>query len=450
MSRRGLIARYGRGTEPRAHDAVAGSAVFGQDVGVDSGAPGLARDVGAAVLGLLAPSLSRHGWLRPSAGSDKDAGISSSAALGSPPIALVDSCFLGHGWPAVLSCLVEVGSRTVQVFVGLVEEGDRDSLAIVESLESASPTALIGRMELHGRAFLAYNALEDPLALSVLLRELVGHPLDVGTSRLVLDGDEVASVIADERFELRAYRQMDVPSRPEVELSIRLDEAGFNHIAAPLALWRRDGHDRVFVREYLPGASDGAALASTSLRGLFADGGEPAAAGGDFSSEAGRLGTTTARMHLASARAFGERPIGERPGSRHIIRRGATIRLHGDYRLDKVARTELGWYIRDFPLRGAGEAGELSYGAPLEDVASLFRSMRELAADVALDRQGQPLGWQVLKVLAIKWLERNERAFLDGYLDQKGIRHLLPRDARDALFAMVGKPDVSGGSVSRS
>ena len=83
-----------------------------------------------------------------------------------------------------------------------------------------------------------------------------------------------------------------------------LDEAGFNHVAAPLVRWAWEGRDLGVVQEPLADRSGGWALALTSLRDFYAAGGSPEAAGGDFGAEARALGTMTARMHLALDRAF--------------------------------------------------------------------------------------------------------------------------------------------------
>ena len=56
-----------------------------------------------------------------------------------------------------------------------------------------------------------------------------------------------------------------------------------------------------------PGGTGGWALALTSLRDLYALGGSPEQAGGDFATEARHLGTMTARMHLGLEQAFGRR-----------------------------------------------------------------------------------------------------------------------------------------------
>ena len=85
---------------------------------------------------------------------------------------------------------------------------------------------------------------------------------------------------------------------------VALDEAGFNHVAAPFVRWVWEGHDLGVVQEPLADRSGGWALALTSLRDFYASGGSPEAAGGDFGAEARALGTMTARMHLALDRAF--------------------------------------------------------------------------------------------------------------------------------------------------
>ena len=77
---------------------------------------------------------------------------------------------------------------------------------------------------------------------------------------------------------------------------------------APLARWTWDRRDLGFVQEPLADRSGGWALAMTSLRDLYALGGRPEAAGGDFGPEAHALGTMTARMHLALDRAFDRHP----------------------------------------------------------------------------------------------------------------------------------------------
>src|SRR5205823_1563791 len=81
---------------------------------------------------------------------------------------------------------------------------------------------------------------------------------------------------------------------------------GFPFVAAPLDTWVRDGTDLAFVQRFLAGGAEGWALALTSIRDLLSAGPDnPELAGGDFSFEARRLGSVTAQLHLAMARAFG-------------------------------------------------------------------------------------------------------------------------------------------------
>ena len=149
--------------------------------------------------------------------------------------------------------------------------------------------------------------------------------------------------------------------------------------AAPVVVWRRAGRDLGVAQEYLAGASSGYTLALTSVRDLYASGGPPELAGGDFGAEAHRLGTMTARMHLGLDKAFGRRAgdVGQwalgieeslRPLSSHVLERpdveellgelralqvpSQAIRTHGDFHLGRTCRTEQGWYVVDFATGG--------------------------------------------------------------------------------------------------
>src|SRR5206468_10852010 len=104
---------------------------------------------------------------------------------------------------------------------------------------------------------------------------------------------------------------------PDAEIPARLLELGFTHVAAQRGRRRSDDLDLdlAVAQEFLAGAIEGWALATTSLRDLFGirdtqrvpviSGDEdpvrlmsPASAGGDFSGEARRLGEVTAELHI--------------------------------------------------------------------------------------------------------------------------------------------------------
>ena len=48
-------------------------------------------------------------------------------------------------------------------------------------------------------------------------------------------------------------RLVDGPN-PDVEVTEALAAAGFRHVAAPVASWRRDGVDLAFAQQYLAAA----------------------------------------------------------------------------------------------------------------------------------------------------------------------------------------------------
>jgi len=251
-------------------------------------------------------------------------------------------------------------------------------------------------------------------------------------------------------------------AHPAVTLLMALDEAGFNHLAAPLALWRRGGRDLGLAQELLAGSTAGWALALTSLRDLYSAGGAPEAAGGDFGPEARAIGTMTARMHLALDRAFGRRSeevtrwldvveaevracepgMLEDAGVQEAFQslraaglRAVAMRAHGDFHLGRIARTDQGWVVADCRPGGIppGEDSPV-FRSPLEDVADLLWSLHQVSRAEAVERD--PTGHGGLIALAQEWEARNRRSFIGGYLATPGIGGLVPAD-RDAVVNLV-------------
>ncbi len=229
------------------------------------------------------------------------------------------------------------------------------------------------------------------------------------------------------------------------------------------------------MQPFLAGGVEGWALALTSLRDLFGvhdtqsvpviteasmppPALDPGAAGGDFAAEARRLGETTAGMHVALASAFGESPGDaaawaddiwaqvdkvshpdfDKDSAGHVVealRRvepGPAIRVHGDYHLGQVMRTDAGWYVLDFegePARPLAERRRPS--SPLRDVAGMLRSFH-YASQVALLERDSEFG-----SVGAAWEGRNRQAFLDGYLPGAAEGGVLPHEgeAVDAVLA---------------
>ena len=203
---------------------------------------------------------------------------------------------------------------------------------------------------------------------------------------------------------------------------------------------------------YLRSATDGWLLAATSVRDLYASDVTCAAeAGGDFAAEAHRLGEATAEVHRALADVFG---TDELPASahrelaaqmrgrldvaaaavpelaRHVplldeaftelaeLDEPLTVqRIHGDYHLGQVIRTQAGWVLLDFegepsvPL-----AQRRARGPALRDVAGMLRSL-DYAARHQLPGH---IDLEHARAAARDWVSRNQAAFCAGYAQAGG------------------------------
>jgi predicted trehalose synthase len=283
-----------------------------------------------------------------------------------------------------------------------------------------------------------------------LLESVSGGDERAERGRVVQSLVSHSSLVYDDRLFMKCYRVLEPRPRPEVEMVWRLDAAGFNHMLAPVGHWQRNGRDLALVREFVPGAVEGLALARTSLRDLLARAGasdngalfaDVGLAGGDLGPEMRRLGETTARMHLALAIAFGTEPL---PGDAGAQVAGPAIRVHGDFHLRRVMRSDGGWLVAGFgddPLMGAAAGaasqGEGRFASPLEDVVDLCCSLRIAAAE-ALALQTRSTRAHA-RVLAQGWLAHNMAAFVSGYLSLAGIEGLIvaTRQEFDAVLEQL-------------
>jgi len=365
---------------------------------------------------------------------------------------------LRSGWPAMLRVELKAeflsgAAEDYQVLVGLRPKGS----AIV-GLDGAH-VVVIGEFDSPEGACWGYDALSDPeLALS--LYEMLA-PKSAGKAvavRAMGAEQSHTSLVFDERLVLKVFRRLVRGRSPELEITKALTEVHFDHIAGMVAEWRTDEFDLGLIQKFLAGGVEGRRLAATSIRDLYGHGGDPAQAGGDFGAEAERLGQTTAQMHIALADAFGIEPgapaawadlMGkqlarishpklDKPAISkvfedlsHVAEAGPAIRTHGDYHLGQVVRTDSGWYVFDFEGEPARPMQERTLtSSPLKDVAGMLRSLHYAALGVwfegasatpAPDRgdfSNFPAGeagrnWVDL---ANAWVERNRRAFLDGYV----------------------------------
>ncbi|MDQ3461821.1 MAG: phosphotransferase, partial [Actinomycetota bacterium] len=265
------------------------------------------------------------------------------------------------------------------------------------------------------------------------------------------------SVVFDERLIMKLFRRLSDGPNPDAEVTRALVDVGFPNVAEPVAEWREDDHDFALINRFLVGGTDGFVLALLSLRDLYDRRCPPGEAGGDFAFDARRLGAVTAELHLALAKAFGtaagdsatwgadmethlarvrlegvdvEQVRGVYRRLAEVGEPGPAVRVHGDYHLGQVMRTDAGWFVLDFegePDRPLDERRRPT--SPLRDVAGMVRSLH-YASQVALAEWGAEVDDELV-ALAEAWEHRNRVAFLAGYLGTEGVSEVLPADDAD-------------------
>jgi maltokinase len=277
---------------------------------------------------------------------------------------------------------------------------------------------------------------------------------------LVLTGEQSnTSLVYGEEAILKVFRRVAPGPNPDLEVSVALSRLGSPHVAAPLGWFETGTGGEVTVlailSQYLRAATDGWSLAATSVRDLYAeqDGQVTGAAeaGGDFAGEANRLGAATAGVHAGLASAFGaeQLPPGAAAemaaGMRHrlaeavaavpALRAHASMltgayaelealrepirvqRIHGDYHLGQVLRTQSGWVVLDFEGEPAVPlATRRARSSTLRDVAGMLRSFDYAARHQLLGHGGR----DTLELAARDWVARNTGAFCAGYAGASG------------------------------
>jgi maltokinase len=382
-------------------------------------------------------------------------------------LAIVADTVLVEGDPGLRHLIVAVsqagGTDRYQLLAGL-------RTAIPDRLEHAviGPAAGAGEP---GPAWTAYDALHDPQLTRRLLQAMAGQEtigplsfaaepdavIDTGLDSLVLTGEQSnTSMIFGEEAILKVFRRPHPGPNPDLEVPRALHRAGSPHVAPPLG-WMQTALDGMatvlaILSAYLRGATDGWLLAATSVRDLYAsDAISASEAGGDFAAEAHRLGEATAEVHRALAEAFG---TAELPATAYgdlaaqmqdrlnaavaavpALARYAALpadaftelagideplpvqRIHGDYHLGQVIRTQAGWVLLDFEGEPVVPLAQRSARAPaLRDVAGMLRSLDYAARHQLPGHADQ----ERAHAAARDWVSRNQAAFCAGYAQAGG------------------------------
>jgi maltokinase len=374
-------------------------------------------------------------------------------------LTIVDQEIRGDRFPVLVRLLLEADGVAYQVVVGVRGRDEHPEFL------RGHDQAFISDVSTHQGEAITYDAVFDPELALVILDAVAPHE-KAERARLMGAEQSNSSIVYDERLILKLFRRVQRGHNPEVEVTEALAAEGFSCVAEPLATQRSGDYDLAILQPFLAGAVEGWALALTSLRDLFGmhdtssipiinldappPRPDPAQAGGDFSGEAARLGAMTGGMHVALADAFGRHRADSRAWAASIAKQmevlepgdydqrgvkeildqladldpGHAIRVHGDYHLGQVLRTDAGWYVLDFegePARPIEERRRPS--SPLKDVAGMLRSFHYASAVARTERDES-----ALEDLAAAWEERNRQAFLRGYMRAAGPGNILPPD----------------------
>jgi maltokinase len=343
--------------------------------------------------------------------------------------------------------------------------------APAEELSSAFVGAVPGS---HGANY-AYDAMRDrestvPWLTHLVEASTVGpmhfHPAGVAPIPAGVPGDVISteqsntSLVYGESAIFKLFRRLEPGLNPDVEVHDALRRTENPHIAPLLGHVVIDDPDPAqepatvaMLQTFVPNASDGWRLATSSVRDLYAEGDLHAdEVGGDFAGESERLGEATASVHADLARVLPTKEadrewyaaVAEQMTARldaavevvpdlakhaDALRRlyaaAATTdepvvrqRVHGDLHLGQVLRTATGWIVLDFegePARPLAARRELD--TPLRDVAGMLRSFDYAARHMLVEQPGDPQR----AYRAQEWAERNRQAFRAGYSAAGGV-----------------------------
>src|SRR6266496_670606 len=312
----------------------------------------------------------------------------------------------------------------------------------------------------------------DPGLRHLMVTVSPGAEIETGLDSLVLTGEQSnTSLVFGESAIFKVFRRVTPGPNPDLEVASALAQLGSSHIAEPFGWVETSmvGATTVLaiLSRYLRAASDGWSLAATSVRDLYAteEGTRAAEAGGDFAGEAERLGAASAQVHRDLADAFGRselepeaiRELAEQMYRRldlataavpelaryadkvgdaysdlaKLIEPVPAQRVHGDYHLGQVMRTQTGWVVLDFEGEPASPlAQRRARSSPLRDVAGMLRSFDYAARHQLLPHPDRAS----LAAAAADWVRRNGDAFCAGYAAAGG---LDPAENSVVLRAML-------------
>jgi maltokinase len=397
-------------------------------------------------------------------------------------LAIVAESEIIGGDPELRHLIIAVSHSTTvdyyQVFVGLREQLPSRLEHAKIGLADDGRTAYDALHDADLTKPLLAGIAADAEIGTLSMRKIPGANFDTGRDSLVLglEQSNTSLVYGDESI-LKVFRRISPGPNPDLEVTIALAKLGSAEVAEPLG-WietRLEGvpTSLAILSRFLRLATDGWTLAATSVRDLYAavsdaddraradlDSDEQADAfgvrasdvGGDFAGESRRLGIATAKVHADLAAAFGTDELGRDAVGGLIERMFRKLdlavaavpelakhsdmisdaytelsklsgpfpvqRIHGDYHLGQVLRTENGWVVLDFEGEPATPlAQRRARSSVLRDVAGMLRSFDYAARHQLIGHRDHG----VLNGTARDWIRRNASAFCAGYAEAGGL-----------------------------
>jgi maltokinase len=368
---------------------------------------------------------------------------------------------LVEGDPDCTHLVIEVdlgdGIENYQLLVGWRSElPERLGHAVIDAADDGIRYDAVYDSELTN-VLLQLVAADDERDVALHFEHMPGADIHTDLTSIVMGAEQSnTSLVFGGEYILKLFRKLAPGVNPDLEITRALAQSGSTAIVAPLGWLEGNLHGEKttlgMLQPFLRSATDGWALAVTSVRDLYAEADLRAdEVGGDFAGESERLGAATAEVHQALARAFDSRsstaednrdtaelmqtrlaaavdavpelaplsgPIRAAYQEVASLPAGIAIqRIHGDYHLGQVLRTDTGWVLIDFEGEPARPLSERrAQMSPLRDIAGMLRSFDYAARHLLAEQLANPQ----LSYRAWEWTERNQSAFCDGYAQAAG------------------------------
>jgi maltokinase len=371
-------------------------------------------------------------------------------------VSIVEERRLVEGDPSCTHLVIEIDlgdeTQSYQLVLGWrAQLPDRLTRAVIDSSDNGVYYDAAYDSELTN-VLLQLVAADDHRDGDLRFAHMPGAEIRTDLTSIVMGAEQSnTSLVFGDDYILKLFRKVAPGVNPDLEITRALAEVGSTAIVAPLGWLEADLHGEIttlgMLQPFLRSASDGWALAVTSVRDLYAEADLRAdEVGGDFAGESERLGAATAEVHQALAQAFDARvstaednrdtaelmrvrldaaveavpelgplsaPIRAAYDEVATLPPGIAVqRIHGDFHLGQVLRTDTGWVLIDFEGEPARPLAERrAQMSPLRDVAGMLRSFDYAARHLLAEQPTNPQ----LTYRAWEWTERNQSAFCDGY-----------------------------------